>query len=45
MTRGGGLAAVDYEVVVRLRPDGSFDPDYQASDHQMVRATIGFAAG
>lgn len=41
----GGLSVVDYEVAIWLRPDGSFDPDYQASDHQMVRATISFGAG
>lgn len=42
MARGAGVSARDYEVVIRLLPDGSFDPQYQASDHQMVRATISF---
>lgn len=42
MARGAGLSAADYEVVIRLLPDGSFDPQYQASDHQMVRSTITF---
>jgi len=41
MTRGAATA-LDYEVVIRLQPDGSFDPQYQASDHQMVRSTIAF---
>jgi endonuclease/exonuclease/phosphatase family metal-dependent hydrolase len=45
MARGPGVSAVDYEVVIHLGPDGSFDPAYQASDHQMVRATIAFAGG
>lgn len=45
MARGGGVSALDYEVVIRLLPDGSFDPQYQASDHQMVRATISFGGG
>jgi endonuclease/exonuclease/phosphatase family metal-dependent hydrolase len=42
MARGAGLSAADYEVVIHLLPDGSFDPEYQASDHQMVRSTITF---
>ena len=42
MTRGDGLQALDYEVVIHLNPDGTFDREYQASDHQMVRATISF---
>ena len=44
MAKGGGLEVLDYEVVIRLNPDGTFNRDYQASDHQMVRATIAFAA-
>lgn len=42
MARGATLSPADYEVVIRLLPDGSFDPQYQASDHQMVRSTIVF---
>ena len=37
---GPGFTVLDYEVVIRLQPDGSFDPRYQGSDHQMVRATL-----
>lgn len=40
MVWGSGVTVLDYEVVIRLRADGSFDPDYQGSDHQMVRATL-----
>jgi endonuclease/exonuclease/phosphatase family metal-dependent hydrolase len=40
MIWGWGFTVLDYEVVIRLRADGSFDPDYQGSDHQMVRATL-----
>lgn len=40
MAKGDGVAVLDYEVVIRLRSDGSFDPAYQGSDHQMVRATV-----
>lgn len=40
MAKGEGVAVLDYEVVMRLRPNGSFDPAFQGSDHQMVRATI-----
>jgi endonuclease/exonuclease/phosphatase family metal-dependent hydrolase len=40
MARGAGITPVDYEVVIRLNPDGTFAPEYQASDHQMVRATL-----
>jgi endonuclease/exonuclease/phosphatase family metal-dependent hydrolase len=43
MVNGGGAQPLDYEVVIRLNPDGSFIPEYQASDHQMVRATVEFA--
>lgn len=42
MARGAGIAPLDYEVVIRLNPDGTFAPEYQASDHQMVRATLLF---
>lgn len=42
MALGPGMEALDYEVVIRLSPDGSFDPNYQASDHQMVRTTMAF---
>ena len=40
LTKGAGVVATDYEVVIRLNPDGTFIPEYQGSDHQMVRATI-----
>ena len=36
----GPVTAVAYEVVMHVKPDGSFDPNYQASDHQMVRAVL-----
>jgi endonuclease/exonuclease/phosphatase family metal-dependent hydrolase len=42
MAKGGGLTPMDYEVVIRLNADGSFIPEYQASDHQMVRSTLAF---
>ena len=42
MARGAGITPLDYEVVIRLNADGTFSPDYQASDHQMVRATLAF---
>jgi endonuclease/exonuclease/phosphatase family metal-dependent hydrolase len=42
MARGDGIQPLDYEVVIRLNPDGTFSPDYQASDHQMVRTTLSF---
>lgn len=38
----GPVRFVDYEVMLWLRPDGTFDPAYQASDHQAVRAVIEF---
>jgi hypothetical protein len=41
----GGVTPLDYEVVIRLNPDGTFAQDYQASDHQMVRATLEFPVG
>ena len=45
MTKGTGVVATDYEVVIRLNPDGTFIPEFQGSDHQMVRATIEIPAG
>ena len=36
----GNADVVDYEVMLWLNPDGTFDADYQASDHQSVRATL-----
>ena len=45
MAKGAGVFPVDYEVVVRLNADGTFAADYQASDHQMVRATLSFPGG
>ena len=42
MAKGEGIQPLDYEVVIRLNPDGTFAADYQASDHQMVRATLMF---
>lgn len=42
MAKGAGVVPVDYEVVIRLNPDGTFAKEYQASDHQMVRATLSF---
>lgn len=42
MAKGAGVLPLDYEVVIRLNPDGTFSPDYQASDHQMVRTTLSF---
>lgn len=44
MGLGNGITPLDYEVVIHLNPDGSFNQDYQASDHQMVRATIALPA-
>lgn len=44
MALGAGVTPLDYEVVIHLNPDGSFNPDYQASDHQMVRATLALPA-
>lgn len=40
MARGNGVSVLDYEVVMHLQADGSFDPAYQGSDHQLIRATI-----
>ncbi len=42
MAKGVGVLPLDYEVVIRLNPDGTFSADYQASDHQMVRTTLSF---
>lgn len=44
MAFGPGVKVLDYEVVIRLNKDGSFNQAYQASDHQMVRATLQFAS-
>lgn len=43
MAYGPGVTMLRYENVLHLTPDGAFNPDYQASDHQMVKATIAFA--
>jgi endonuclease/exonuclease/phosphatase family metal-dependent hydrolase len=40
----GPVRATSYEVVVRLLPNGRYDPAFQASDHNMVRATLAFTA-
>jgi len=40
----GPVRATSYEVVVRLLPNGRFDPAFQGSDHNMVRATLAFTA-
>lgn len=40
MARGDGVGVLDYEVVIRLLGNGAFDPAFQGSDHQMVRATL-----
>jgi endonuclease/exonuclease/phosphatase family metal-dependent hydrolase len=45
MAKGAGIVPLDYEVVIRLNADGTFSSDYQASDHQMVRATLSFPPG
>jgi endonuclease/exonuclease/phosphatase family metal-dependent hydrolase len=36
----GNVQFLDYEVMIWVNPDGTFDEDYQASDHQSVRATL-----
>jgi hypothetical protein len=41
----GNVVPISYEVVMYLNPDGTFNPNYQASDHQMVRAVFGFPTG
>lgn len=41
----GGVAPVDYEVVLHLTAGGQFDTAYQGSDHQMIRAVLAFPAG
>ena len=38
-----GVTPLTYDVVVYRRADGSFDPDYQGSDHQMVRSRLQFS--
>jgi endonuclease/exonuclease/phosphatase family metal-dependent hydrolase len=40
----GPVRATSYEVVVRLLPNGRYDPAFQASDHNMVRATLAYTA-
>jgi endonuclease/exonuclease/phosphatase family metal-dependent hydrolase len=42
MAWGPGVKAVDYRVVIYLNADGTFNQDYQGSDHQMVRAVLQF---
>ena len=42
---GSRVRFTDYEVVVRVNADGSFIPEFQASDHQMIRATAAFSGG
>jgi endonuclease/exonuclease/phosphatase family metal-dependent hydrolase len=42
LARGAGLSMLDYEVVAYLQGDGTFNPDYQGSDHQMVKTVIAF---
>ena len=44
MAKGDGVDVLDYEVVIHLNADGTFDQAYQGSDHQMVRATIAIPA-
>lgn len=36
----GNVEVVDYEVMLWLNADGTFDVNYQASDHQSVRAIL-----
>lgn len=38
--KGPGAKARSYEVVVHLTPSGTYAPDYRASDHNMVLATL-----
>ena len=38
-----GISPLAYDVVVHRRADGTFDPDYQGSDHQMVRSRLQFS--
>lgn len=40
MGYGTNITPLTYEVMLYLNADGTFNPDYQASDHQMVRATF-----
>lgn len=42
MYRGAGLRADLYAVDLWLKPDGTFDNNYRASDHMMVQAFIYF---
>ena len=39
---GAGVKPLDYEVVIRLNKNGTFIPEYQGSDHQMIRTTLAF---
>lgn len=38
----GPVKAATYEVVAYLNANGTYNKDYQGSDHQMVRATLAF---
>jgi endonuclease/exonuclease/phosphatase family metal-dependent hydrolase len=40
----GAAAPTSYEVVLYLNADGTFNCEYQASDHQMVRVVLAFPA-
>ena len=39
----GPAKAITYEVVAYLNPNGTYRPEYQGSDHQMVKARLRFA--
>lgn len=41
----GAATATEYETVVRLLPDGTFDPQFRGSDHNMIRARVVFTGG
>jgi endonuclease/exonuclease/phosphatase family metal-dependent hydrolase len=41
----GAATATEYETVVRLLANGTFDPLYRGSDHNMIRARIVFTGG
>lgn len=43
MAFGVGVKFANYEVVIRVNRDGTFIQNYQASDHQLVKATLSFA--
>ena len=43
MTLGPGVKAVDYKLVIYVNGNGTFNQDYQGSDHQMIRATLQFS--